>query len=90
MYSEGDIPHPINIYGESKFRGEKLVKENSENFIIVRTNFYGKVGPLRLPFRLTFNYAIDWVGAVHVTYERADAGLAVPRDAFAPLGRGKS
>lgn len=41
MYVEDDIPNPINIYAQSKFRGEQLVRENSNNHVIIRTNFYG-------------------------------------------------
>lgn len=40
-YSEKDKPNPINEYSKSKKLGEDLVKENSNNFVIVRTNFYG-------------------------------------------------
>jgi dTDP-4-dehydrorhamnose reductase len=50
MYSENDLPKPINIYGKSKLLGEKFIQENMENYIILRTNFYGinqtKVGLL--------------------------------------------
>lgn len=41
MYSEEDIPNPINVYAKSKAEGEKLVRENSDNHVIIRTNFYG-------------------------------------------------
>lgn len=40
-YSEQDIVNPINIYAKSKALAEKLVKEISDESIIVRTNFYG-------------------------------------------------
>ena len=41
MYTENDSPNPINVYGKSKFLGEKLIQENLEDHIIIRTNFYG-------------------------------------------------
>lgn len=41
MYSEDDIPHPINVYARSKLLGEEFVKENTDDYIIIRTNFYG-------------------------------------------------
>ena len=41
MYSENDSPNPINVYGKSKLLGEKLIQENLEDHIIIRTNFYG-------------------------------------------------
>ena len=40
-YSENDTPYPCNIYAKSKLRGEEFVKEFSENYVIIRTNFYG-------------------------------------------------
>ena len=40
-YDEMDTPNPINEYSKSKKLGEDLVKENSKDFVIVRTNFYG-------------------------------------------------
>jgi len=41
MYVEEDITDPINIYAKSKMLGEKLISENLENYVIIRTNFYG-------------------------------------------------
>ncbi len=41
MYKEYDDSNPIHIYGKSKKLGEKFVSENSDNFVIIRTNFYG-------------------------------------------------
>jgi len=53
MYSEEDTPHPINVYGKSKFLAEKFVKQNSSNYVIVRTNFYG--------FNTVGKYFFNWV-----------------------------
>lgn len=41
LYAEEDVPNPINVYGKSKLLGEKYVEENSDKYVIVRTNFYG-------------------------------------------------
>lgn len=41
MYQENDIPHPINVYGKSKLLGEQFVKDNCDDHVIIRTNFYG-------------------------------------------------
>jgi len=41
LYSEEDEPDPINIYSKSKLNGEKLVERTSEDYVIIRTNFYG-------------------------------------------------
>lgn len=40
-YSEEDIPNPVNTYSKSKLLGEKYIQEILENYIIIRTNFYG-------------------------------------------------
>ena len=42
LYIENDQPNPINEYAKSKKLGEDMVKSNSENYVIVRTNFYGE------------------------------------------------
>ena len=38
-YAEGDAVAPINVYGESKLAGEKLIEENMEKYYIVRTSW---------------------------------------------------
>jgi len=40
-YNENDIPNPINVYGKSKEIGEKYLRNIHQNYVIVRTNFYG-------------------------------------------------
>ena len=40
-YSENDKPNPLNIYSKSKYEGELMVSSNINNYVIVRTNFYG-------------------------------------------------
>lgn len=42
MYSERDVPNPINFYGYSKLLGEKIVKDLADDWCIVRTSaLYG-------------------------------------------------
>ncbi len=44
-YFETDAPAPINVYGESKLKGEQLVSENCEKYFIIRTSgLYGQNG----------------------------------------------
>ncbi len=44
-YREDSPPNPMNIYGQSKLRGEKYVEEALENHLIVRTAWlYGRHG----------------------------------------------
>ena len=41
MYHEEDIPNPINEYGKTKLLGEKYIQEIMNNYVILRTNFFG-------------------------------------------------
>ncbi len=41
QYSENDIPNPINTYAKSRYEGELEIQRNSNDYVIVRTNFYG-------------------------------------------------
>ena len=44
-YVESDLPNPLNVYGRSKFRGERYVQELTEDGLIVRTQWlFGKYG----------------------------------------------
>lgn len=44
-YLEEDAPHPLNIYGESKLRGEHYVQELTQDGLIIRTQWlFGKYG----------------------------------------------
>ena len=44
-YRESDIPDPINIYGKSKLLGEENIRENMENYLIIRTSWlFGRHG----------------------------------------------
>jgi dTDP-4-dehydrorhamnose reductase len=44
-YVESDLPHPLNVYGRSKWQGEQYVQELVKNSLIIRTQWlYGKYG----------------------------------------------
>lgn len=44
-YLEEDVPHPLNIYGASKLRGERYVQELTKEGLIIRTQWlFGKYG----------------------------------------------
>lgn len=44
-YKEDDATGPINVYGESKLAGEKLIAENMEKYYLIRTSWlFGKNG----------------------------------------------
>jgi len=41
MYDESSIPNPINVYAKTKLLAEKYVIQESNNYLILRTNFIG-------------------------------------------------
>jgi len=44
-YLESDPPHPLNVYGQSKLKGEQYVQEGVKDSLIVRTQWlYGPFG----------------------------------------------
>lgn len=44
-YLEDDPPHPLNVYGRSKLKGEQYVQELAKDALIVRTQWlYGRYG----------------------------------------------
>ncbi len=36
-YEEKDTPNPINYYGQTKYDGEKILEQSSENYLLIRT-----------------------------------------------------
>jgi dTDP-4-dehydrorhamnose reductase len=44
-YLENDPPHPLNVYGRSKLKGEQYIQEWVKDFLIIRTQWlYGRYG----------------------------------------------
>lgn len=41
MYSEEDIPAPVNVYGRTKLDAEIKTRSIAPNAVIIRTNFFG-------------------------------------------------
>jgi len=41
MYSEDDVPSPVNVYASSKLEGERVVRQALPRALVVRTNFIG-------------------------------------------------
>ena len=52
-YTEKDIPNPVNVYAESKLKGELKIAKISNNYVIARTNFYG--------IDYSGNYFFNWI-----------------------------
>ena len=44
-YVESDSPRPLNVYGQTKLKGEQYLQEQAEDHLIIRTQWlYGKHG----------------------------------------------
>ena len=39
LYTEGDTPHPVNIYGQSKWQGEEAIQKHLKNYLILRLSW---------------------------------------------------
>ena len=39
MYTEEDAPHPLSVYGQSKLKGEEIVRKELEDFLIFRLSW---------------------------------------------------
>lgn len=48
-YDENDEPHPLSVYGESKYLAERYIRQRSQRYVIFRTSwlfgYYGKSFP---------------------------------------------
>jgi dTDP-4-dehydrorhamnose reductase len=53
-YEEGDVPNPLNVYGNTKLAGEHFVRSTTDKHFVVRTSaIYGK-SPCRAKGGLNF------------------------------------
>ncbi len=54
LYAEDDIPHPLNVYGESKLRGEEAILREMlpENFLILRLSWLFGSGKQNFLYKL--------------------------------------
>ncbi len=53
FYTEEDEPYPINNYGKSKLSGEKLLKEETEEFLVFRVSWVFGEGRQNFLFKLS-------------------------------------
>lgn len=67
-YTEEDPSHPINWYGETKYRGEEIVKKSGLPFLILR---------LAYPYRALFPPKKDFVRALIVKLQNKEKIKAV-------------
>jgi len=93
MYSEEDVPAPVNVYGRMKLEAEEKVLQLVPGAAIVRTNFYGWSPPShpatfgewvynslknRTPIKLFTNYYFTPIEVTHL----AEALEEVARSSF--------
>lgn len=53
FYREDDIPNPLNKYGESKLSGERLLMNETDNFLIFRVSWVFGMGKQNFLFKLS-------------------------------------
>ncbi len=59
-YVETDQPHPISVYGESKYQGEQNIKNNTDKFYIIRTSvLFGPKGESELSKKSFVDLMLD-------------------------------
>ncbi len=52
FYTEDDLPNPINNYGKSKLAGEKVLLEETDNFLLFRTSWVFGPGKQNFLYKL--------------------------------------
>lgn len=59
-YREYDLPHPLSVYGRTKYEGERKVEANCQNHIIVRlSKLFGKPGAAEGAKRSFFDVILE-------------------------------
>ncbi len=59
-YIETDQPHPISVYGESKYQGEQNIQNNTDKFYIIRTSvLFGLKGQSELSKKSFVDLMLD-------------------------------
>jgi dTDP-4-dehydrorhamnose reductase len=53
LYSEDDMPNPINEYGKSKYEGENLIIKELKKYLIFRTSWVYGLGKQNFLYKLT-------------------------------------
>lgn len=75
FYTEEDDPHPINWYGETKWRGEEIVRKSGLPFAILR---------LAYPYRQFFSPKNDFVRAILSRLKKGENVVAVSDHIITP------
>jgi dTDP-4-dehydrorhamnose reductase len=89
-YDEEDLPGPINVYGATKWLGEKMVAESTNDYVTLRTSWvyasYGRnfLGAMLSIRRDEARIVADQVGTPTYAPDLAQAILGVARNLLAP------
>jgi len=90
LYTEDDVPNPLNEYGKSKLFGEIFIKEQMENYLIFRTSWVYGEGKQNFLYKLTewaktqeylrvacdeFSVPTSTRTIVEITFKAIDMGL---------------
>ena len=75
QYSEIDSPNPINWYAKTKYEGEKILQEKSENYCIIRIAY---------PYRSAFEQKKDFMRAIKGRLEQNLPVKAITDHYFTP------
>lgn len=78
-YEESDVPHPLSIYGESKYLAEQYIQRHAKRYVILRTSwlygYWGKSFPRtileRAPKTPVFSVVSDQIGRPTYTKDMA-------------------
>lgn len=74
-YNEQDLPNPINWYGQTKYEGEKVVRESGLPFIIVRIAY---------PYRARFLTKKDFARAILLRLSKGETVQAITDHIMTP------
>ena len=74
VYTEEDIPNPINWYAKTKYEGEKIVQSSKTPWIIVRIAY---------PYRANFT-KLDFFRAILKRFQERQSVVAVTDHVFTP------
>lgn len=85
FYAEGDAPHPLNVYGDSKLAGERALERSEARFLLIRTQWlFGVAGRsfvehmrLRARARQATRVVADEFGCCTYTVDLAQASWAL-------------
>ena len=69
-YKENDIPNPVTDYGKAKLAAENVIRNNGNNYIIIRTaNIYGQNNGV---WDKRINYLLDEINSQKIVYRFDD------------------